>query len=263
MIVNMRGVWGVLSRVGAIVLAFGGTVGAVDSIRCHDSFFTVVVDSELDSRVQAYVEPVRITKERIKNHGHDVIVLRSIGEMWISQAAHGKLSQIYPGYYGESLIEGPKAAIFSTCMDVSNRLTECSEKEAAAGNPEASLDAVRSIELINIVRFGSYETLFTSGAYLRRPTKLLKPNLKKLTPETLARLEKALDPNVRLAKTELLNQVNKRERNQYAIRYGQAQAREDDLSYASFMNKKGRHIAAEHFYGFDREIGIEELKKSH
>ena len=262
MIVNMRGAWGVLSRVGAIVLAFGGTVGAVDTIRCHDSFFTVVVDSALDARVRSYIEPVRMTKEKIKGHEHDAVVLRSISEMWISQASHGRLSQIYPGYYGESLIEGPKAAIFSTCMDISNKLAECAEKEVAEGKPEASLDAVRCIELINIVRFGSYETLFTSSAYLRRPTKILKSNLANLTPETLVRLENAQDPVARDTKTAQLSQVNLRERNQYAIRYGQAQTREDDLSYVSFMRKKGKHIAAEHFYGFDREIGLSELKKS-
>jgi hypothetical protein len=262
MIVNMRGVWGVLSKVSAIALAFGGTVRAVDNFRCHDSFFTVVVDSTLDARTSAYVEPIRVTKKGLKGHGSDAKVLRELSEMWIDRAKHGQITQVYPGYYGESLIDGPKGDIFRTCSDVANKLSECAEQEALEGDPNALLDAVRSIEVINIIRYGSYETIFTSSAYLRKPTKLLRENLDKLTPEIADRLSNAQNPDERNSKLQALEQVVQRQRNQYALRYGAEMTKEDDSTYVSFLRQRGDQIAAERFFGFDREIGYAVNKKS-
>jgi hypothetical protein len=261
MIVNMRGVWGVLSKASILVLVFGGTVRAVDNFRCHDSFFTVVVDSSLDSRTSAYIEPIRITKAKLKDHNNDVKVLRELSEMWISSSKNGKIAQIYPGYYGESLIDGPKGEIFKTCSNLANKLSEIADQEATIGDPNAYLDAVRAIELVNIIRYGTYETIFTSSAYLRRPTKLLKANIEKLTPEVAARLKSAQNPDDRAIKTKLLEQVANKQRTQYALRYGDQMTKEDDSSYVSFIGKPGQHVAAEHFFGFDREIGYAAVKK--
>ena len=261
MIVNMRGVWGVLSRVSAAALLFGGTVHAVETIRCHDSFFTVVVDSSMDSRATAYVNLIRTTKSRLRGHEKDGKVLRELNELWINQSKTGKIAQIYPGYYGESLIEGPKSDIFRTCSDLAIRLTEFSCAKAEAGDPDALLDAIRAIETINIVRFGSYETLFTTSSYLRKPTKLLKLHLDKLPKDLLTRLQKAQDPDERKLKTLQIEQLSKRQRSQYVFRYGAQMAKDDDITYDAFTGKKGRGIAAERFFGFDREIGFASVTK--
>ena len=261
MIVNMRGVWGVLSKAGTLALVFGGTVRAVDNFRCHDSFFTVVVDSTLDSRTSDYIEPIKITKAKLKDHKNDLKVVRELSEMWISYSKQGKISQIYPGYYGESLIDGPKGEIFKTCSNLANKLSEFAERESEKGDPDGCLDAVRAIELVNIVRYGSYETMFTSSAYLRRPTKILKANIEKLSPAVVARLKSAQNPNERATKTKLLEQVANKQRSQYTLRYGVQMTKEDDSSYVSFIGKPGQHIAAEHFFGFDREIGYAAVKK--
>ncbi len=243
------------------MLVFGGTVHAIGGIRAHDSFFTVVVDSGLDSRVDAYVGLVRTSKKELKGHEHNVVKLREISEKWITQAKQGKISQIYPGYYGESLLDGPKGQIFNMCTSLSNKLTECADQEAMEGNPAACLDAVRAIEVINIVRYGSYETMFTSTAYLRKPIKILKSNIAMLTPEVTARLEKAQDVKSREGKTELLTQLVNRQKVQYTVRYGKVMASDDDTGYLTFMRRKGNQIAAEHFYGFDRAVEISDAKK--
>lgn len=237
-------------------MVFGGTVGAVDKFRCHDSFNPVVVESQLDSRVDAYVAIVKKTKRIVKTSQIDPDKLRSLCDLWIKGSKEGRLQQIYPGYCGESLIEGPKGDIFGTCASLANRLSDLAEKEAYAGEPRACEDAIRSIELINIIRFGNYETLFTSGAYLRRPIKILKSNMDKLSPELAAKLEKVQNPRMRDYKTELLTQVAKRQKTQYAARYGEEMAKQDDNGYAFFLNGNPKHIAASHFYGFDREVGL-------
>jgi hypothetical protein len=257
----MRGVWGILSKASAITLVFGGTVHAIGGFRAHDSFFTLVVDSGLDSRVDAYVGLVRDSKKELKGHEHDVVKLRELSERWITQSKQGKITQIYPGYYGESLLDGPKGQIFNTCTSISNKLTECADQEAKEGNPVACLDAVRAIELINVIRYGSYETMFTSMAYLRRPFRLLKANKAMFTPEVTVRLEKAQDVKSRENKTELLTQLVNRQRSQYTVRYGKVMAHEDDSSYVSFLRRKNNQIAAEHFYGFDRDVEISDTKK--
>ena len=262
MIVNMRGVWVGLFKASAVLLAFGGTVHAVDNFRCHDSFFTVVVDTALDSRVDAYVEPVRISKEKMMVHGDDVAVLRNLSEMWIKQAKQGKISQIYPGYFGESLVEGPKGDIFATCATLSNKLSECAEAEEAVNDPNACLDAVRCIELINIVRYGSYETLFTSTTYLRKPMKLLKSNITKFSPEVKARLQKLEDVQDRERKIQMITQLANHQKTQYTVRYGKQMTKEDDAIYMAYLGRKENHQAAEHFFGFDRKIGLAMSKKS-
>ena len=262
MIVNMRGVWVVVSKASAVLLAFGGTVHAVDNFRCHDSFFTVVVDSTLDSRVDAYIEPVRISKAKMKDHDRDAVVLRELSEMWINKAKYGKLSQIFPGYFGESLLEGPKGDVFLTCTSLSNKLSECADQEAGVGNPNACLDAVRCLELIDIVRYGSYETMFTSTAYLRKPLKILKSNMAKFTPEVKSRLQKVEDIQGREHKTQLLTQLVDHQKTQYSVRYGKLMAKEDDSSYLTYLKGRRSHIAAEHFFGFDRTVGLSPNKMS-
>jgi hypothetical protein len=257
----MRGVWGVLSKVGAIALVFGGTVRAVDNFRLHDSFFTVVVDSTLDSRVNDYVKPIGISKARLKGHDKDIKTLRSLSQMWLDEKQSGRISQIYPGYYGESLIEGPKGDIFSTCTQLSNKLSECADLEIAKGDRNGLSDAVLAIEMINIVRYGSYETLFTSNAYLRRPTTLLKAHWDKVPTELRQRLAKAQDPDERVYRTHLLEQVANHQKVQYSIRYGKEMTREDDNSYTAFLKRKDNSVAAEHFFGFDREIGFSGSKQ--
>lgn len=258
----MRGVWGILTKGCAIALMFGGTVRAVDNIRCHDSFFTVVVDETLDKRTSAYVEPIRFTKAKINATTVSPEVIREVSEMWINSAKHGKIAQIYPGYYGESLIDGPKGDIFRTCSEVAIRLSECAAEEARAGNPDGLVDAVRAIEVINIVRYGSHETLFTTNAYLRKPFKILREHLDKLSPELLARLRKAQNPKEREYKAQLLQQISARQRNQYSLRYGPAMTSQDDSTYIAYIGRKGGNIAAEHFFGFDKEIGDTPQKKA-
>lgn len=256
MIVYMRGVWGLLPKVGALVLVFGGTVKAVDQFRCHDSFNPVVVDSQLDCRVDSYVQVVRQTKHVLKHSKLEASKLRELGNTWINGSKEGKLLQIYPGYCGESLVEGPKGDVFATCASLANRISDLAEREAAANDPQAFEDAIRSIELINIIRFGNYETLFTSSSYLRRPIKILKNNIDKLSPTLAAKLDAIQNPKVRDYKTDLLNQVAKRQKTQYAARYGAEMAQQDDNNYAFFLNNNPRHIAASHFYGFDREKAL-------
>jgi len=256
----MRGVWGVLSKIGGTALVFGGTVSAVDNFRCHDSFYTVVVDSKLDSRTDDYVEPIRLTKQALKKTANPKCI-RDLSEMWIKGSKQGKLSQIYPGYYGESLVEGPKADVFRTCTELSTRLSEIADAEVKGGNSNGLEDAVRAIEVVNIIRYGSYETLFTSSAYLRKPTKILKDNLDKISPSITARLQRAENPQERAYKTRLLEEVVRRQRNQYALRYGKEMTKEDDTTYVSYIGKKGGQVAAEHFFGFDREIGYRSKKK--
>ncbi len=258
----MRGVWVVVSKASAVLLAFGGTVHAVDNFRCHDSFFTVVVDTALDSRTDAYIEPVRISRERMKGHDHDVVVLRELSEMWINKAKQGKISQVFPGYFGESLIEGPKGDIFLTCTALSSKLTECADQEASVGNPDALLDAVRSLELVDIVRFGSYETLFTSTAYIRKPLKILKANMAKFTPDVKSRLQQVENVQERERKTQLFMQLGDHQKAQYSVRYGKQMARDDESTYLSYLSNRKTHVAAEHFFGFDRTSGLIASKKS-
>lgn len=256
MIVYMRGVWGLLPKVGALGIVFVGTVGAVDRIRCHDSFNPIVIDSKLDDRVSAYVPLVKATKEHLKISHNDPRTVRWLANLWVDAARTGKIQQIYPGYCGESLIDGPKSDIFSSCTNVANRLSEIAEQEEKAHDPQAYRDALASIELINIVRFGNYETLFTSSSYLRRPSKILKRNLSKLTPDLIARLQSTQNPELRSDRTEQLSLVSRRLLVQYTARYGTAMAQQDDINYAFFLGKSGKHVAANHFYGFDKEVGL-------
>ena len=163
----MRGVWGTLSKCGALVLLFGGTVRAVDNLRCHDQFSTVVVNSSLDARAAEYVEPIRITKPILKNRLASDDSIRQAGDLWLKLADSGKLPQIYPGYYGESLVDGPKSDIFVTISGIANHLSEIAEKENISHDKRAMSDAIRSLALLDIVRFGSYESMLSTSSYNR------------------------------------------------------------------------------------------------
>lgn len=259
MIVLMRGIWALLPKVGAFGLLFGGTVSAVDKFGFHDSFNPVVVDPKLDARTEAYIGVVRMTKRDLKAYRGNPAKLRQTAERWITRANEGKLPQIYPGYFGESMTEGPKGEIFTTCANLANTLSDLAEKESKAGDPNAMLDAVRAVELINIIRYGSFDTLFAGSSYLRRPLKTLKPNLSKLSPATLARLQKTQDINTRDIKIQMLNQVLQHLKTQYVARYGEEMASLDDSGYTHFIGKGGKQVAASHFYGFDREIGFKNV----
>ena len=257
----MRGVWGFFPKVGALVLVFGGTVRAVDNFRCYDCFQTVVVDAGLDSRVKAYVEPIKATKAALRKHGRDAKTIRGICDMWSKLSRTGKISQIYPGYYGESLVDGPKSDIFTTCAGVANRMSEIAEEEKQTNDPHSVSDAIRSIEMIEIVRFGSYDALFTSAAYMRRPMKVLQANLKTLSKPDRIRLIAIQDQSKREARIRLLGQIVNHLKVQYQARYGKEMTQLDDPSYASYVKRDGHHVAAEHFFGFDREIGFQAALK--
>lgn len=255
MIVYMRGVWRLLPRVGALVIAFAGTVGAMDKIRCRDQFNPVSVNSDLDTRVNNYIEVVRKTKSTLAPGTNDPKTLRSLAKMWINGSKSGKLQQIYPGYCGESLIEGPKSEIFSSCMSIVTKLAELGSREAAEGNPQGYNDAILAMELTNVVRFGNYETLFSAGNYLRRPLRVVRENVDRLSKNQKLWLERVQNPSIRDQKTNQLAMVAKRLRQQYQARYGEEMAKEDDLNYSFFLNRKSG-VAANHFYGFDRETKL-------
>ena len=236
---------------------FGGTVSAVDNIRCHDSFMTVVVDNALDSRVKDYVEPIKATKRFVRDRTISRETLRRLSDLWIGLARKGKISQVYPGYYGESLIDGPKSDIFMTCTGLANRISEIAEIEDYEQDKNAMSDAIRSIELIDIVRFGSYESLFTASGYLRRPLKTLRPNLDSLSPEERTRLARVQNTKTREYKIQLLEERVHHLRVQYATRYGDDMTKQDDPTYKVFATRTESHLAAEHFYGFDRELTVQ------
>ncbi|MBS1700697.1 MAG: hypothetical protein JST12_03480 [Armatimonadetes bacterium] len=254
MIVFMRGVFALLPKAGVLVIVFGGTVGAVDSIRCHDSFFPVVIDEKIDARADAYTEIVGETKSAVEHLNTDDAVIRHLAQSWVEGSKSGRLQQIYPGYCGESLIEGPKGDIFNSCASLANRLSELAEHEVEKGNPQANEDAIRALELINIVRFGNFETLFTAGSYLRRPFKVLNRGIGKLSESQKVRLAAVENTQTRDDKTEELSEVARRLKAQYASRYGEEMAKVDDNNYAFFLTSNPKHIAANRFFGFDRKV---------
>ena len=253
MIVYMRGKWGLLPKAGALALAFGGTVGAVDEFRIRDSFSPVIIDAQLDSRADAYIPIVRQTKKALMPDASNHEQFRKLARVWIHASKSGKIKQIYPGYCGESLLDGPKGEIFSSACNLANRLSEISELEAIKHDPRADEDALLSMELINIVRFGNYETLFSAGSYMRRPIRVLGRHVKSLSPKLLARLAADQNPKVRTYRTELLARIAKHQEVQYAARYGSTMAKQDQNNYGYFLRNSKTHIAANHFYGFDRE----------
>ncbi len=240
---------------------FGGTVNAVDNVRCHDSFNTVVVDSTLDSRVGAYVGLVAKTKPAVRSKTISPEELRILSEEWIQASKQGRIDQIYPGYLGESLVDGPKSDIFVSCARLATRMSDLAEKEEASGEKNALIDAIRAIELVEIVRFGSYEALFVSAGYVRRPLKTLKPNLERLTQDERNRLLAVQDPVSRKKKTQLLEQVSRKLKTQYALRYGKEMTDQDDPSYGRFLAGKGQNVAAAHFFGFDRDVNVPTERK--
>jgi hypothetical protein len=238
-IVFMRGVWGTLSKGGALILLFGGTVGAVDNLKCHDRFSTVIVNTALDARAKNYVQPIRVTKPIIQDRYATGESLRAAGDLWIGLADAGKLPQVYPGYYGESLVDGPKSDIFGIVTGLANRLSDMAENERRLNNKHAMSDAIRAIALIDIVRFGSDESMFSSSAYIRRPLRLLKQGLGILTPEEKLRILKVQDPRLREQKTRQLAEVTRHLRVQYATRYGDELTTQDDPSYGNYEKRDG------------------------
>jgi hypothetical protein len=256
----MRGEWGLLPKVGALGLIFAATVGAVGDIRCHDSFNRLVVNSAMDARADQYVGLVRQTKRVFKKHQSDPASLREISDKWIKAAQKGEIMQIYPGYYGDSLVEGSKSDIFITCCTLANRVSELGDKELKVGNPEGRMDAIRSLELLNIVRFGSFETILTSASYARRPVRTLEAHAKELTAEEKRRLAAAQDPSIRRWKTNELLQVLRSQKIQYVARYGEQMAKEDDNSYIALLSGKGKAKAALHFYGYNEKVPLTSSK---
>lgn len=243
-----------MPKVGALGLIFVGTVGAVGDIRCHDSFNRVVVNAAMDARADKYVGLIRQTKRAFNKSTTDHASIRALADKWIESSKKGEILQIYPGYYGDSLVEGSKSDIFVTCCSLANRISEIGDKELKSGNGEGRLDAIRSLELLNIVRFGSFETMITSASYARRPVRTLEAHANQLTKEEKIRLAVAEDPKTRRWKTSELLQVLRSQKIQYIARYGEVMAKEDDNSYIAMLSGKGKSKAASHFYGYDEQV---------
>ena len=254
MIVNMRAEWGLLPKVGALVIGFAATAGMVSRIRSHDDFLPLSINSQLDRRASAYISIVKKSKLALQNHETTPDQIRALAQSWVSGAESGKLQAVYPGYCGESLIDGPKGQIFSTCALLVTRLSSMAEAEQATGDPKANDDAILAIATINVVRFGNYETLFTAANYMRRPIKTLESNVSTMTKEQRSRLAKIQKEEDRTEKTKELALVANRLRAQYAARFDEETAKEDDINFN--LGKHSGTVAASRFYGFDREANL-------
>jgi hypothetical protein len=229
----MKEIVNLLSRVIAGVAALGGVVRLSGEFKLHDDFNSVGIDREVDRRVDAYVPLVRITRPVIKEKFQSSRKLREVGSIWIAEIEARKIETIMPAFHGESILDGPKADAIRTCLSLSNRLSELAMKESRTqSNPsQAFEDTMCAIKLVNLVRYGSAETMVCAATYLVKPTLVLDSLQSRLPQEKLRLAERELVPDVSDPRVVRMQHLEKAQQLQYAIRYGTQQARLDKNLY--------------------------------
>lgn len=229
----MREIVSLLSRVVLGVVILGGVIRLSGEFHLHDDFNSVGVDKEMDRRLDAYVSLVRITRPLVKQKYPRAVELREVAKIWTDKMATGELETIMPAYHGEPILDGPKADAIRTCFALSNRLSELAvrESEMTASSAQAFADIKKSIQLVNLVRYGSAETMVCAATYLVKPTFVLE-NLRGKVDETeLSALGATLIPKESDAKVVTMAHTERTQLLQYAVRYGSFQAQQDKNLY--------------------------------
>lgn len=249
-----------LSRVALGVAALGGVVRLSGEFQLHDDFNSVGIDREVDRRLDAYVPLVRKTRPILKDKFVSSRTLRNLAETWTAQIDAGKLETIMPAYHGESILEGPKSEAIRTCLALSNRMSELAVRELrTSSKPDQALrDTQTALKLINLVRYGSAETMVSAASYLVKPTFVLEYLNGKVAPEDLRLATATLIPDENDPRVVGMQHVERRQHLQYAIRYGTRQAKIDKSLFLGDLSKNRAHPSIFRAFGpFAKKSGTE------
>jgi hypothetical protein len=218
----MVGVRGFLYRAG-IALSIGTvTIGAVDQSVLNDQFNTVQIDGKADERVNVYVPLVGKTQSVVGSRFVPAKNLRILADTWIEGSRVGRLQTIVPGYYGENILDGPKGEIIRACTLLSKRLSTLSQEEYSSGQfTKSAEDAVRSMDVLNIIRFSDQRVYSLTLAFYRKPLLMLNMSLEQ-RPELSEQLRLRLTKTNRFqSQIMAMKQHEQNIQTQYAVRYGQ------------------------------------------
>jgi hypothetical protein len=235
----MVGVRGFLYRTGITISLGAVAVGAVDTSMLNDDFNSVRIDVLADQRVDAYIKIVDKTKKVTDRRFVAAKHIRIVAEDWIQGANMGKLLPIMPGYFGENITDGPKGEIVRSCIRLARRLSDLADQEYDSGDYlRSSEDAIRALDLLNIVRFSTPAVYDMTLAFYRKPLQIVNMALAhrpKLGSHMYARLTKK---NRLEEKFKAMKSHDHNIRTQYAVRYGEHMLRQDEMQTQMFTAKE-------------------------
>lgn len=240
---------------GVTVLAFGlGSIAR--AVEFDDTFNPLVVNGNNDRMLGYYVRFVREADEALMS-SNSIENCRRVAREWVAATRAGTLKQIYQGYHGQSLLEGPRGQMFRSCFDVSNRLAPAMSKVKGGNVTAQDLDdSILAMEMVDTVRYAHQEVLFAATTYMARPVRILKDNEHKLTEDQKARIAYVQNEESRRTRLESMLAVQRLLRKQYELRYGAEAVSTDELITVGAIQERSVKTSASHFYGFDKERGI-------
>lgn len=251
----MVGVRGLLPVLGAVTVLGFGLGGAAGAVEFDDTFNPVVVNGNNDKLLGYYVRYVRKADNALEAKA-PASELRAVAEEWVEAKRSGALKQIYQGFHGQSLLEGPRGQMFQTCFELANTLTPSIQDLQRNGvKPQDLDDAILAMELLDTVRYAHQEVLFATSTYMGRPVRILKDYESMLTPEQKQRIEAIQNEDIRKERLTAMLDVQKQLKRQYELRYGREAMLSDELCSVVSMEKR-TNTSASRFYGFEKEKSI-------
>ena len=201
-----------------------------EMVELQDNYSPVKIDRELDRRVDAYITVVRSNHSVLQEEYPSAASIRSLGDQWIKGIDSGAIRPIVPAFHGESLMDGPKGEAIRASLNAAAMLSRQAKIALDSKRYEVAVgDAERALRILEMVRYGSAETLVVSASYLIRPYAILEASEGHINATRLQQLKNSVvasksDPRV----IDMLNR-GKLLKSQYAVRFGDQQTDLDEM----------------------------------
>jgi hypothetical protein len=217
----MVGMRGLFYRFSAAAFVFGATVGAVDQSIFKDQFNPVVIDSEIDGRVHAYIKIVPKTDRLLSERYIAAKDLRDCAAEWTEGFEKRTLLPVLPGYHGENMADGPKGQILRTQLNLAKRMHALAVQDGKSGNSiQAIRDELASLTLMRNVRNSINYQVEVIESFMSPSLEHLMVQLQKVKALPLELKSKIVELNtIDSVPSEVLKEMN-RIRLQYLARYG-------------------------------------------
>jgi hypothetical protein len=130
-------------------------------------------NAEVEARVDAFVGPMKAASKL--GDYTDASQLRTVAQLWVDDAAPGKLKPLSLCTVVDSMRDGVKGQIVTTKNHMTSTLEELSQVELAQGNRKQALsDSLLAYRLAEVIKYSDFSTVYDTVRGQMHALKTLK-----------------------------------------------------------------------------------------
>lgn len=155
---------------------------AIKSRTNYDPWETPGNPAEVESRIDAYVKPMKVLNQALE--GRDDAKIRLVARDWLDRHLKGELRPLPPCSYVDSTREGVKGQITLAKNRLVYRLIEQSEAAQSKGDSKASVsDALLAYKVADVLKYSDFSTVYDTARAQMRIFATLEKALKDAAPD--------------------------------------------------------------------------------